>query len=91
MKVVLQDEISGCGLAVVATVTGKYYDEVKRYANSIGIYAEDKKLYSGTVYVRKLLIHYGSLKFMAPDHRLKLTETVLKQPGLLGLMALAVV
>jgi len=59
MKVVLQDEISGCGLAVVATVSGKHYDEVKQYANSIGIYAEDKKLYSGTAYVRNLLKHYG--------------------------------
>jgi len=59
MKIVLQDEISGCGLAVVATVAGKYYDEVKQYANSIGIYAEDKKLYSDTAYVRKLLTHYG--------------------------------
>ena len=59
MKVVLQDEISGFGLAVVATVAGKHYDEVKQYANSIGIYAEDKRLYSGTAYVRKLLTHYG--------------------------------
>ena len=58
-EVVLQDEISGCGLAAVATVTGKKYAEVKRYANSIGIYAEDKKLYSDTAYVRKLLSHYG--------------------------------
>lgn len=59
MKVVFQDEISGCGLAVVATVTGKSYDEVKQYANSIGIYAEDKKLYSNTAYVRALLAHYN--------------------------------
>lgn len=59
MKVVLQDEISGCGLAVVATLAEKPYDEVKRYANSVGIYAEDKKLHSGTAYVRKLLTHYG--------------------------------
>jgi ABC-type bacteriocin/lantibiotic exporter with double-glycine peptidase domain len=59
MKVVLQDEISGCGLAVVATVAGKNYIEVKQYANSIGIYAEDKRLYSDTAYVRKLLTHYG--------------------------------
>jgi len=58
MKAVLQDEISGCGFAVVATVAGKNYNEVKQYANSIGIIAKDKKLYSGTAYVRKLLKHF---------------------------------
>ncbi len=59
IQVVLQEDPSGCGLASVAMVAGRTYGEVKKLANSIGIYAEDTKLYSDTGYVRRLLKEYG--------------------------------
>jgi ABC-type bacteriocin/lantibiotic exporter with double-glycine peptidase domain len=59
MKIVLQDEPSGCGIACVAMLAGRSYEEVKRLANGMGIFAEDERLYSDTVYVRRLLAAYG--------------------------------
>ncbi len=59
MKVVLQEETTGCGLACVATIVGKTYDEVRMVANRLGIFAEDPLLYSDTGYVRRLLWEYG--------------------------------
>lgn len=59
MQPVLQDEPSGCGIACVATLACKKYAEIKEYANSRGIFAEDERLYSDTEYVRTLLDNYG--------------------------------
>jgi ABC-type bacteriocin/lantibiotic exporter with double-glycine peptidase domain len=55
VKPVVQEEKTGCGIASVAAVAGVTYKEAKRAANSLGIYAEDKKLWSETVHVRALL------------------------------------
>lgn len=44
MKIVLQDEPSGCGIACVAMLAGQRYEEVKRRANGMGIFAEDERL-----------------------------------------------
>lgn len=59
MKFIIQKEETGCGIASVANIVEKTYEEVKTLANSIGIFAEDEKLYSDTQYVRTLLDHYG--------------------------------
>jgi ABC-type bacteriocin/lantibiotic exporter with double-glycine peptidase domain len=59
MKVVIQEEKTGCGIASVANVLGLSYAELKQKANSIGIFADDDSLYSDTNYVRKLLHAYG--------------------------------
>ena len=54
-----QEETTGCGIASVANIVGKSYEEMKSIANSLGIFAEDKSLWSDTAYVRKLLSHHG--------------------------------
>lgn len=54
-KPVVQEESTGCGIASVANVLGKSYSEMKAIANAMGIYAEDKSLWSDTQYVRKML------------------------------------
>jgi ABC-type bacteriocin/lantibiotic exporter with double-glycine peptidase domain len=59
VKIVLQDDETGCGLASVAMVTGKTYVEVKQAAAKLGIPVKDKKLYSDTKYVRRLLRRFG--------------------------------
>ncbi len=59
MKPVIQEEISGCGIAASATIAGVSYLEAKRVANRIGIYAEDHTLWSDTAYVRRLLSQFG--------------------------------
>lgn len=55
MEPVIQEEISGCGIAACAALAGVSYIEAKGVANSLGIFAEDMALWSDTAYVRKLL------------------------------------
>lgn len=59
MQPVIQEEKSGCGFASVATLAGVAYTDVKNVANSLGIYAEDRLLWSSTDYVRTLLKEFG--------------------------------
>lgn len=59
MKLVFQEEISGCGIASVAILAGISYQEAKTVANSLGIFAEDSNLWSDTRYMRVLLKHFG--------------------------------
>lgn len=59
MKPVAQEEISGCGIASVAVLSGLSYQEAKTVANSLGIFAEDSSLWSDTRSVRNLLGHFG--------------------------------
>ena len=58
MNVVIQEEKTGCGIASVANIVNLPYTDVKKKANSLGIFAEDKALYSDTGYVRRLLNEY---------------------------------
>ena len=55
---IIQEEVTGCGIASVANVVERPYAEVKAKANSLGIFADDDVLYSNTEYVRKLLKEY---------------------------------
>lgn len=59
MKPVIQEEITGCAIASAAAIAGMTYSETKKIANSIGIYADDSKLWSETTYIRNLLAKLG--------------------------------
>ncbi len=59
MKPIVQEDRSGCGLAIVATVAGVSYKQVKMVAGQLGIDVQDPQLWSDTKYVRTLLRHYG--------------------------------
>lgn len=41
---VIQEEVSGCGIASAANVLGKNYAQMKAIANAMGIHAEDEAL-----------------------------------------------
>ncbi|WP_303291231.1 hypothetical protein [Marinobacter sp. SS5-14b] len=59
MEVVVQEEVTGCGIAASAALAGLSYAEAKGRANALGIYASDTSLWSDTEYVRKLLREWG--------------------------------
>ena len=59
MRPVVQLERTGCGIASVAAIAGLSYREAKAAASSLGIYAEDKRLWSDTAHVQRLLRHFG--------------------------------
>lgn len=59
LKVTVQEETTGCGIAAVANILGKTYSEMKVIANSLDIHASDKSLWSDTQYVRKMLSNAG--------------------------------
>ena len=59
MKTAIQEEISGCGIAAVATILCKSYPEMKAITNAMGIYADDPTLWSDTQYVRQMLTRHG--------------------------------
>lgn len=54
MDAVVQEEISGCGIAACAALAGISYAASKARANALGIYAEDPTLWSRTDSVRRL-------------------------------------
>ena len=56
---VIQEEVSGCGIASAANILGKTYAQMKAIANAMGIHAEDEALWSDTHYVRRLLASEG--------------------------------
>ena len=59
MKPVVQEEKTGCGIASSAVIAGISYNEAKKIANGMGIYAEDQSLWSDTRYVRRFLAELG--------------------------------
>jgi hypothetical protein len=59
MKPVVQEEKTGCGIAVVATLAGVTYQDARSAARSLNISAADERLWSDRRYVRTLLAHYG--------------------------------
>ena len=58
-KPVVQEEVTGCGIASVANILGKTYAEMKAIASAMGIHASDTSLWSDTQYVRRLLSSAG--------------------------------
>jgi hypothetical protein len=61
MKPVIQQEVTGCGIASVATLAGVTYTQAQSVAQQLGISVKDTRLWSDTKYVRTLLRHYGVL------------------------------
>ena len=59
MKLVVQLERTGCGIASMAALVGVSYAQAKRVANRLGIFADDPRLWSETDYVLRLLREYG--------------------------------
>ncbi len=59
MKPVVQEERTGCGIAAVAAIAGVSYARAKAVAASLGISAQDRKLWSETASVRRLLAQFG--------------------------------
>lgn len=59
MEVVVQEEVTGCGIAASAALAGLSYAEAKKRANVLGIHASDTSLWSDTEYVRTLLRDFG--------------------------------
>ena len=58
MKPVVQRERTGCAIASVATLAGVSYAQARRVAARLGISAEDRRLWSDTEPVRRLLAAY---------------------------------
>jgi hypothetical protein len=59
MKPVIQQDVTGCGIASIAAIVGATYRQVQSVAHGLGISADDPRLWSDTTYVRSLLRHYG--------------------------------
>lgn len=59
MEPVIQEEISGCGIAACAVLAGITYEAAKAKANALGIFASDSTLWSETKHVRLLLKDLG--------------------------------
>jgi hypothetical protein len=59
MKPVIQQDITGCGIASIATLVGVTYRQAQHVAQQLGISVEDRRLWSNSIYVRTLLRHYG--------------------------------
>jgi hypothetical protein len=56
IEVVIQGEITGCGIAAAAAaLAGLSYAEAKKKASDLGVYAADTPPWSDTKYVRQLL------------------------------------
>lgn len=55
---VIQEDVTGCGIASVATLAGVSYREARAAASRLGIDVADPSLWSGTVRVRALMKHY---------------------------------
>ena len=59
MKPVVQEDVTGCGIASVAMLAGVSYKQARRAAGRLGISADDPRLWSETGPVRRLLKQYG--------------------------------
>ena len=55
MQPVIQEEKTGCAIASVAAIAGVSYQQARRVAAGLGIYAHDSLLWSETDYIRRLL------------------------------------
>lgn len=59
MKRVKQGNASGCGLACVAMLANKKYEEIRELAKEILNFNNDHDLYTDTTHLRKLLLSFG--------------------------------
>ena len=61
MKIIIQEDSTGCGIACAAMLAGKSYQVVKKKAKSLGILTDDADLYSDTHHLKNLLASYNIL------------------------------
>ncbi len=59
MMAVIQEEKTGCAIASSAAIAGISYEEARKIASGMGIYAEDSELWSETNHIRRLLTKLG--------------------------------
>lgn len=59
MTPVVQEDMTGCGIASVAALAGVTYQHAKAVAARSGIQVTDSRLWSGTDFIRILLKQYG--------------------------------
>ena len=59
IRPVVQQERTGCGIAAAAALAGMSYAHAKAVAASLGISAQDPRLWSETASVRRLLTQFG--------------------------------
>jgi hypothetical protein len=59
MKPIIQEEMTGCGIASVAAIAGVSYTLAQTAGASLGIFASDPLLWSDTDHVRRLLAHFS--------------------------------
>ena len=55
MKLILQKEVTGCGIACVTMLSNRSYAQARKIAARHGIFAADRRLWSDAHYVRHLL------------------------------------
>lgn len=66
MKAVVQEEITGCGIAACAAIANISYAKAKNVANKLGVHAADPSLWSGKSPILKLLTQLG---FQTCNHK----------------------
>ncbi|MBB5020701.1 hypothetical protein [Desulfurispira natronophila] len=59
MDVVVQEKVTGCGIAAFAALADLSYAEAQMKASALGIHTSDASLWSDTEYVRTLLQESG--------------------------------
>ena len=59
MNPVVQEDVTGCGIASVAMLVGGTYKQAKVVAARLGMQVSDSRLWSDTAFVRTLLKQYG--------------------------------
>ena len=59
MNPVIQEDMTGCGIAACAVLADVSYAEAKSRARALGIDVSDASLWSDTAYVRSLLADFG--------------------------------
>lgn len=58
-KIVVQEDATGCGIACAAMLAGKTYHAAKKRAKDLGIFPDDRQLYSDIYDLRPLLESYN--------------------------------
>lgn len=59
MRPVIQKDKTGCAIAASAVLANTTYDNAKRIANDIGVFASDSSLWSSTEPVRRILKNFN--------------------------------
>ena len=75
MNPVIQEDVTGCGIASVAALAGVTYQQAKAIATRLGIQVSDSRLWSDTAFVRTLLKHF-SIETEPQEHPFRSWKTL---------------